>query len=631
MAESKKKKEETITKKSTVKESAKKDTTKKVAKKDTTKKKETLKPDDKKVTAKKSTNKKTVEEKKKGTSKKKVEEKKQNISKKSVKKEANDDEKIISISTKVPKTKNKAQEKSRQANSKKHNVTARRRKRDATKIIPVDKILAAQRKLDEEELTQKQTVEIIKNPKKAKIKSNSKKKKKNNENKIVSIFNSIKAKVKDLFDFSSFSPKTRKVLSCIVFVCVGIIVIECIYLLVLKNTVLRGTYYDTLNSMTLDGSDMIVVGSSDFKYSKENKYLRNTTKAKLLKYDKNGNIMFEKVYDKGINSTYNDIISTNDGYIAVGNYTKDSDQAQNNCTDAIIVKYNKKGKKLWSKTFTSLSNSRFNKVIEVEDGYVVIGQSIYANMEMGNSTEGGGVILKYSKDGELLWKTFHGGTKSGSFNGIVEVNGWLYVVGRDGTDFGNIVQFNANGVYQWHKNYRYTDTLGLSDIVYKNGKLYAVGSKEIFNEEVTDDTKRNTTNTDALLICFDLDGDIEFEKTFGGSSYERFNSIVVYRNELVAVGSSSSSDSGLKIFTDGEKTTGILVKYDLDGSIENKMTLGGSNTDNLTSVITDNSNLYITGYTLSKDGNISTKRDNGKDYFGRLIKLDSRLHVLYLK
>lgn len=527
------------------------------------------------------------------------------------------------------KKKAKAKEKSRQANLKSHEVSAKKRKREATRIIPVDKILEAQRQA--ELLAQRKIIEENEkktNPKKAKVKDLIHKK-------VTKSNNSVKKPRKKIsFSFKDFKnyTKLKKIYIIIIMLCVLLLLAEGIYYLIIRNYIeSKNVYYDSLNSLTLDGADIVAVGSSNFKNSRYNKYTNGLEKAKLVKYDKNYNILLEKMYNNGINSTFNSIIEVDDGYVVVGSYEKDEEQRNNNLRTALIVKYDKDGKVVWEHDFSSLSNTQFTKVTAVSDGYIAIGQSIYANMEMGNSENGGGVIVKYSPDGEMLWKKFHGGTKSASFNGITIVDDNIYVVGRDGTDFGNIVKYNSNGDYQWHKNYRYTDTLGLSDIVYSNGKLYAVGAKEIFDHEVGDDDTRKTTNTDALLICYDLDGNIVFERTFGGSSYDRYNSIMAYHNDLFAIGSSSSSDSGLKIFTDGDKTSGILVKYDTDGNIERKTVYGGSNQDNLTDIVTDNSNLYITGYTNSKDGNIITSKDNGKDYFGRLIKVDSRLRLIYTK
>ena len=122
-----------------------------------------------------------------------------------------------------------------------------------------------------------------------------------------------------------------------------------------------------------------------------------------------------------------------------------------------------------------------------------------------------------------------------------------------------------------------------------------------------------------------------FEKVFGGSNQDGYVSLTTNRNYLFVVGYSNSLDSGLKIFTDGKKKTGILIKYDIDGDIERKAIFGGSNNDTMTSIITDNSNVYMTAVSNSKDGNILTEFDNGKDSFGKLIKVNPRLRTLFVK
>ena len=77
--------------------------------------------------------------------------------------------------------------------------------------------------------------------------------------------------------------------------------------------------------------------------------------------------------------------------------------------------------------------------------------------------------------------------------------------------------------------------------------------------------------------------------------------------------------------------TGILLRYDKNGNITKKEAFGGSNNDNLTSITTDGVSLYISGYSNSNDGNIITSHDNGKDYFGKVIKLDFKFRTLMIK
>lgn len=429
-----------------------------------------------------------------------------------------------------------------------------------------------------------------------------------------------------------FSTKTKKCLIIVGVVCSIIILLECAYFIYQKNYInSKSVYYDVLNSVTIDNTDIVAVGSSNFKYSKYNNYTNGLEKGKLIKYSSDGKIIFEKMYDRGINTTFSSIITIDDGYIVVGSGVFSEEEKESEAREAFIIKYDKTGNIIWEKFYQVVTNTSFNKVIATNNGYVVVGQSIYANMEMGNHTTGGGIIVKYDFDGNELWHNNHGGMKSGNFNDVVEVNGDFYVVGKDATDSANLVKFNSTGEYQWHKNYSYTDSIGFSGIAYLNNYLYVVGSKKILPEGTGDNDNRNTTNTDGLLIKYNLNGEIIFEKTFGGSSYERYNSIIVHRSNLYVVGHTTSTDIGFKVVTDGKLMTGLVIRYDEDGNINKKEILGGSNNDNLTDVATDGGSLYISGYSNSRDGNIVTSKNNGKDYFGKLIQIDYRFRTLMVK
>lgn len=429
-----------------------------------------------------------------------------------------------------------------------------------------------------------------------------------------------------------FSKKCKKYLIVVAIICAIILFLEFGYFVYQKVSFdSKNIYYDTLNSLVIDDSDIVAVGSSNFKYSKYNSYTSGLEKAKLVKYDINGKILFEKMYDKGINTVFNSILSIDDGYIVVGSGVFSKEEQESEGREAFIIKYDKDGNFIWEKYYQVVTNTGFNKVIATNDGYVAIGQSIYANMEMGNHTTGGGIIVKYDKEGNEIWCNNHGGMKSGNFNDIVEVNGDFYVVGKDATDSANLVKFNANGEYEWHKNYSYTDSIGFSGIAYLNNYLYVVGSKKVLAQDIGDDDNRDTTNTDGLLVKYDLDGKKIFEKVFGGSNYERYNSIIAHRSNLYVVGHTTSADIGFKITTDGKVMTGLVLCYDEEGNINKKEIFGGSNNDNLTDVVTDGGSLYITGYSNSDDGNMVTSFDNGKDYFGKIIQIDYRFRTKMVK
>ena len=453
-------------------------------------------------------------------------------------------------------------------------------------------------------------------------------KKKKEESKIVKLnknINSVKSKYKKL-------DTSYKVLLGAIIVCTIILALEGIMVLSHKKQVNdHKIFYDRYNSVALDGNNIVVVGTTDIKETEEEDNIKDNARGKITKYDNKGHIDFQKIYSNGIATAFNSVITEDDGYIVVGTGIFSKEEKETEGQEAVILKYSKEGELVWEKFYRVITNTSFSKVIKVSDGYVAVGQSIYANMEVGNHATGGAIIVKYDFNGNEVWHNNHGGSKSGNFNDVVEVNGDLYAVGKDATDWGNIVKYDKNGKYKWHKNYAYTDGNGFMGIAYQDNALYVVGSKKILPEGTGDEDDRTTLNTDALFIKYDLDGNIVFEKVFGGSSFERYNSIVAYHNNFYIVGHICSKDAGVKITnTTIDNMTGFIVRYDINGNILKKETLGGSKNDNLTDIKTDGISYYAVGYSNSKDGNIKTGKNNGKDYIGKVIKLNNKFRRMYV-
>ena len=462
-----------------------------------------------------------------------------------------------------------------------------------------------------------------KEPKKQKVTSSKEKPVKSKvDTSSVSTSSKPKLEKKSASSFLSFIT-TKRIIHLVIFIVLSFLLVYGVYFLFFRqDKVVSLDSYDSLNSLILDGTDIVAVGSSNFRYSDSVDYTGGNEQAKVIKYNKKGEVLFETAFTEGILSKYYSIVLTDDGYVTVGSYEIDQDDRVN---IGLIVFYDKEGNIVWKNELVTHGDTIFYDVDTVSDGYIVVGQSL-----SDQDLENGAVIVKYSKSGSLVWKKYFGNTDSTAFKGVEVAKDRIYAVGLDQKDMGILACFQLDGQYSWHKEYLYTDDLGLSDIYYFKNNLYVVGGKKVLDSELVDE-ERNTSNTDALLLKYSLEGDLLFEKTFGGSNLEHYNSLTAYGNNLYVVGYSNSTDSGLKIFTDGVKKAGIFVKYDLDGEMEKKTVYGGSNDDNLTGIVTDNSNLYITGYSNSKDGNLLSSHENGRDYFGKLVKVDSRLRVLFIK
>lgn len=418
--------------------------------------------------------------------------------------------------------------------------------------------------------------------------------------------------------------KFNKILKVISIACLIVIAVELIGMALLQYiNDKKNTYYDLLYKINVSDDKYLGAGSSQFKYSKFNNWQKGYEKAKLVSYNQKGKILFEKTFKSDYNSTYYSAIKVNDGFIAVGSYESKKYQLEDKTRDALIVKYDEKGKVLWYKNYQVLGDAKFLDVIEDNNGYIVVGQSIYQSMEIGNHDNGGGIIVKYDPNGNIVWKNNFGGNKSGIFNSIIKVNDGYIVVGKDSVNTGLLVKFDFDGKRIWFKNYSYTDKIGFTDIAKTDDDyLLVVGAKEIDKDLY-----------DALVVKYSLDGDKIDEYTLTGKKNERFNAIATTMDGFITVGYTNSNDIGIKDFKVEEKDqTGIITKYDNLGNITWIKSFGGNKYDNLTDVIlgipkqsdviNKKENYVIVGHSQSKFNIFSGMKSNGKDYFSRFLIYD---------
>ena len=414
-----------------------------------------------------------------------------------------------------------------------------------------------------------------------------------------------------------------KWLRVIIVLCIATIVIELGYIgLSYYNRSNATTYVDSLNSFEVVDDGYLVVGNSDFKKSNFNDYQDEYNKAKFAKYNEDFELVFESAYTKGYASFFNDVIEYNDGYIAVGGAEYDEQQVEDNATDGLIVLYDKDGNQVDSKRLQIAGDTSFTKVILVDDGFIVIGQSILQNMVLGNNPNGGALIVKYDFDLNEVWKANYGGSKSAIFNDAIIDGDYLYLVGKDATRYGMIAKYTLDGERIYVKSYEYTDTVGFSSIVKVGDDFYVAGSKTM-NVDADDQDKI----TEGLIVKYDSDGNVIDEVTFARNNNARFNKIISDGDNLVVVGHTYKKDE--------EKSTdtynyfdyrGIIVKYntDLEKLSNNKENGGGC--DYFSDVIVLDDGYLVGGASSSKE-----LGSNNKDYRTYFLKYNKDLERQWYK
>lgn len=381
-----------------------------------------------------------------------------------------------------------------------------------------------------------------------------------------------------------------RILKIITFICILVLLLEGLYFLYLnyfrKDS---ASYFDSINDFCYYDDKIIAVGSN-------NGNDKDMEKAKITKYNAKKEKVWEVIYNKGYESTYYGVGFDGSDIIAVGSYESNKRENKESLRTALIVKYDSSGNVIFEEDFQVLDNSKFTNILVVSDGYIVTGQSVYDDMTLGSSNEGGAFILKYNKEGKLLWKSNFGNSKTAVYNNLVCYNDYIYAVGKSDSNTGIISKYDFNGNMLGYSLCDNCDTFGFSGITVSNGELVVCGAKVVSSDD--------KANTDALIVKYDLNGNYIGEVLYDSASIERFNEIITDDdNNLIVVGTISNykKDNDSKFVYNG-----LIGKYHSDLKKVSVLEYGDEQDDYFTNIKIFGRNYLVSGYSsYDKDGYLS--------------------------
>ncbi len=253
--------------------------------------------------------------------------------------------------------------------------------------------------------------------------------------------------------------------------------------------------------------------------------------------------------------------------------------------DFYVLKLDQSGKKLWEKTYGGMYEDYPVSGQQTSDGgFIVVG--------MTSSFGAGGwdaYIVKLDSNGNKVWeKTFGGKFDDGAVSiqqtsdaGYI-VAGYTQSFGAGGQDF-YVLRLDSNGNVVWERTYGGNDSDRAYFIVQTQDGYLLVGSTKSFG----------SGGMDALVLKIDSNGNKLWEKTFGGTNDDLIGQLVcTHDGGYVLVGWTKSFGAG------GSDV--YIVKLDRDGSREWERTYGGVRDDQAWSVQQTNEGGYIVaGWTKS--------------------------------
>ena len=296
----------------------------------------------------------------------------------------------------------------------------------------------------------------------------------------------------------------------------------------------------------------------------------------------------------------NSVAVGQDGSVYVCGYTNNAGAGRD---DFLIAKFNSSGTLQWQKTLGGSNNDNCKSVAVGPDGSVYV--CGYINNNAANTGSLDLLLAKLNSSGTLQWQKTLGGSGR-DYGKSVEVapDGSVYVCGETtSAGAGNsdflIAKFNSSGTLQWQKTFGGSSyDYGKSVAVAPDGSVYVCGFRE----------SESTRYNDFLLAKFNSSGVLQWQKTLGWTLY-----LNVYGLGIAVGTDGSVYVCGHSYYSSRDSNYLVFTKLDSSGTLQWQKTLS----------------VYSEGYSIAvgPDGSvyvcgIVSSADTGSDRF-LINKFDS--------
>lgn len=349
-----------------------------------------------------------------------------------------------------------------------------------------------------------------------------------------------------------------------------------------------------------------------------------------------------------------ELIRTNDGgYILGGESDSDNspDKSENSMgsMDYWIVKIDSLGSIVWENTIGGSGGDILTSIDQTDDGGAICGGYSYSSISGDKTIATRGYadywIVKLNSSGSIQWQKAFGGNLMDYLYTITQTADGGYIVGGtsysgisgDKTDSlrGNgdwwILKLDSFGDIQWQKSFGGSNLETMTAINQTADGGYICGG--FTNSGVSSDiTMPIYGGDDFLIVRLDSSGNTLWQNVYGGNDIDQLMAFELSSdNGYLCGGFSRSNISGIK----SEDRVGLddywVLKLDEYGNILWQNTIGGSLIDRLISMKETNSGDVICGgFSYSNISGDKTENSRGGADFW-IIKLDSSGSIIWQK
>ncbi len=291
----------------------------------------------------------------------------------------------------------------------------------------------------------------------------------------------------------------------------------------------------------------------------------------------------------------------------------------------------------WQKCLGGIRDDYGHSMIKTSDGgYILAGSTMSYDGDVHGNHPGGNSdawVVKLSSFGNIEWQKCLGGNDDDAAYSVVQTSDGGYAfAGYTRSDSGDvsgnhgrfdmwIVKLNPSGDIVWQKCLGGTFLDYAYSIIQTLEGGYAIAGETYSNDgDVSGFHENSTTSPDAWVVKLTNKGEIEWQKTIGGSGRESARSIVqLPDSSFFFVGSTDSKDGDVSGIHGGlGYQDGWLVKLSSQGDILWQKCIGTDSSDYLQNIILANDS----GYILTGASNGFSKL-NTRDYDFWVLNIDN--------
>ena len=324
----------------------------------------------------------------------------------------------------------------------------------------------------------------------------------------------------------------------------------------------------------------------------------------LVKVDSEGNMEWNRTYGGPDGEWAESLVEASDGGYALAGFTRSFGAGD---SDFWLVKTDAYGNMEWNKTYGGTKSDNPESLVAASDGgYVIVGiTESFAEFWWDIW------LIKTDEVGTMEWNQTYGGEYGDDAFSVVAASDGGYALVGITCDSPSLelsphdillVKTDEFGKMEWNQTYRGTGLDRPSSLVATSDGGYAIAGST---------RSSGAGKPDFLLIKTDAYGNVEWNRTYGGTDYEWAGSLV------------ETSDGGYAIAGTTQIEPGVndiwVIKTDMYGNMQWNQTYGGTEGDSYGSVVETSDG----GYAIS--GSTSSFGAGSDDFW--LIKTDETGYV----